>query len=130
VLEIQAIDAEAASDTADVITVPAVRPLRLEIQDGARRQIVVVDEQAPSRVRVGPGQLEIHVSDGSVYELNPVTDLEAKWQRVGIADGIADVSGLTGDGDGLVPGRSRCGPLRVFARLLGVGADSNNRGAQ
>jgi WD40 repeat protein len=140
VLELEPVVASdySADPADDVVRVPAVDPLTVEIDAGDAPMTVTIAPGRPTYARIGSGSVRLRTSDGAVFELTPSDDLERRRQReiVRFDSLFAELEGFTElrgplqmlrtatfrGGVGLTvtgpPGSGKTGLLVAFARSL------------
>ena len=138
VLELESVPVSASTPAADVITVPALEPLALEIDGGDGPVAVTIQTGRPTFARIGGGVVRLRSSDGAEYELTPSHDLEDRRRREIISfqslfhehESFKELreplerlrSGSLRGGTGLLvtgpPGIGKTGLLIAFARSL------------
>ena len=81
ILELQPGPVSPSGPSDDVIHVPAVEPLALDVDSGDGPLPVAIPSGRSTFVRIGTGVVRLRASDGAVYELTPSHDAERQRER-------------------------------------------------
>ncbi len=115
VLELERAAPEATT-TGEIIRVPSVEPLTIEVDGGDGFAPLTVQAAGPTFARIGSDAVRLRASDGAIYELTPSKDLERRRQRE-----IVRFDSLFAEHEGLSPLREPLEAVAAASLRVGVG---------